>query len=69
MIYISITNFVPNSLLKKDNSVIETRRLKNVVMFFQTIISFALSTKINQIQFSNKFYTEWMRKTHELYHQ
>ena len=30
--------------------MIETRRLKNVVIFFQTIISFVLSRKIGKLQ-------------------
>ena len=30
----------------KDNSMVETRRLKNVVIFIQTILSFVLSRKI-----------------------
>ena len=34
---------------KKDHSIIETRRLKNVVVFFQTILSFVLSRKIINI--------------------
>ena len=39
MIYINITNFVLISSLKKDHSMIKTRRLKNVI-FFQIILSF-----------------------------
>ena len=46
MIYINITNFVLISSLEKDRSMIETRRLKNVVIFFQAVISFVLSRKI-----------------------
>ena len=46
MIYTNIINFVLISLLEKDHSMIETRRLKNVVVFFQTILSFVLSRKI-----------------------
>ena len=38
MIYINITNFVIMSKLEKDHSMIETHRLKNVVIFFQTIL-------------------------------
>ena len=30
----------------KDNSMVETRRLKNVVIFIQSILSFVLSRKI-----------------------
>ena len=33
-------------ILEKDHSVIETDRLKNVVIFLQTILSFVLSRKI-----------------------
>ena len=49
MIYINITNFVLISELEKDHSMIETRRLKNVVIFIQTILSFVLSRKIINI--------------------
>ena len=49
MIYINITNFVLTSYLEKDHSMIEARRLKNVVIFLQTILSFALSRKIINI--------------------
>ena len=45
MIYTNIINFVLISLLEKDHSMIETRRLKNVVVFFQTILSLVLSRK------------------------
>ena len=44
MIYTNI-NFVLISLLEKDHSMIETLRLKNVVVFFQTILSLVLSRK------------------------
>ena len=40
MIYINITYFILISELKKNQSMIETRHLKNVVIFFQTILSF-----------------------------
>ena len=33
----------------KDHSIIETHRLKNVVIFIQTILSFVLSRKIINI--------------------
>ena len=46
MTYINITKFVPINYLEKDDSMIETRRLKNVVIFIQTILSFVLSKKI-----------------------
>ena len=45
MIYINITNFILISELKKDHSMIETRRLKNVAIFIETILSFVLSIK------------------------
>ena len=47
MIYINITNFVLISSLEKDLSMIETRRLENVVIFFQTKLSFMEARKIN----------------------
>ena len=37
MININITNFVLISKLEKDRSMIETLRLKNVVIFFPTM--------------------------------
>ena len=46
MIYIDITNFVQINSLGKYHSLIETRRLENVVTFFQTILGFAPSRKI-----------------------
>ena len=46
MIYINITNFVLISSLKKDHSMIKTRRLKNVI-FFQIILSFRAVKKNN----------------------
>ena len=45
MIYMNITNFVLISQLEKYHSMMETHRLKNVVIFFQTILSFVLSRK------------------------
>ena len=45
MTYINITKFVLINSLEKDHSMIETRRLKNVVVFIQTILSFVLSRK------------------------
>ena len=36
MIYINITDFALISYLEKDHSMIETRCLKNVVIFIQT---------------------------------
>ena len=45
MAYISMTKFVLINLLEKDHSMIETRRLKKVAIFIQTILSFVLSNK------------------------
>ena len=45
MTYINITKLVLINKLEK-HSMIETRRLKNVVIFIQTILSFVLSRKI-----------------------
>ena len=50
IIHLDITNFVLISLLKKDHSMIESRRLKNVI-FLQTVLSFVLSRKINLLFF------------------
>ena len=49
MTYINITKFVLINQLEKDHSMIETRCLKNVVIFIQTIVSFVLSRKIVSI--------------------
>ena len=46
MTYINITKFALISLLEKDHDMIETRRLKNVLIFIQTILRFVLSRKI-----------------------
>ena len=47
MIYINyITNYLVISSLEKDHSMIETRRLKIIVIFIVPILSFALSRKI-----------------------
>ena len=43
MIFINITNFVLISYLEKGYSMIEMRRLRNAVIFFQTILGFVLS--------------------------
>ena len=48
MIYININKFVLISELEKDR-MIETRFLKNVVIFIQTILHFVLSRKIIKI--------------------
>ena len=44
-----MTKFVLINQLEKDHSMIETRRLKNIVIFIQTIVSFVLSRKIVNI--------------------
>ena len=46
MTYINITKFVLINELEKDHSMIVTRRLKDVVIFFQKILSFVLSRKV-----------------------
>ena len=46
MTCINAAEFVLISQLEKDHRMIETRRLKNVVIFIQTILSFVLSRKI-----------------------
>ena len=38
-------------ILEKDLSMIETRRLENVVIFIETILSFVLSRKIINLSF------------------
>ena len=49
MTYINITKFVLINQLEKDHGMIETRRLKNAVIFIQTILIFVLSRKIVNI--------------------
>ena len=49
MTCINVTEFVLTSLLEKDHNMIETRRLKNTVIFIQTILSSVLSRKIMNI--------------------
>ena len=49
MTCINVTEFVLTSLLEKDHNMIETRRLKNAVIFIQTILSSVLSRKIMNI--------------------
>ena len=46
MTYKNIINFLLINQLEKDHSVIETRRLKYVVIFIQTTLIFAMSGKI-----------------------
>ena len=55
LILFTITNFVVISKLEKDHSMTETCCLKNVI-FFQAILSFALSRKIINI------YNDFTRK-------
>ena len=54
MTCINITEFVLINELEKDHSMIETRCLKNVVIFIQTILSFVLSRKIKNIYIISK---------------
>ena len=46
MTCINAAEFVLISELEKYHSMLETRRLKNIVIFIQTILSFVLSRKI-----------------------
>ena len=46
MTYINIIKIVLINELEKDHSMIDTRLLKNVVIFIQTVLSFVLSQKI-----------------------
>ena len=46
MICINVAEFAVISYIEKDHSMIETHRLKSVVIFIQTILSFVLSRKI-----------------------
>ena len=46
MINLNITNFVLISQLEKDDSMIETHCLKNVIIFIQTILSFVHQEKL-----------------------
>ena len=46
MTCINAVEFVLISELEKYQSMLETRRLKNIVIFVQTILSFVLSRKI-----------------------
>ena len=57
MTCMNVAEFVLISQLEKDHSMIETRRLKNVLIFIQTILSFVLSRKIiMETPFSNLFF-------------
>ena len=55
MVYKNIANFV---LISKDHSMIETRRLKNVAIFFQTILNFVLARKIIFIKILEKMFKQ-----------
>ena len=46
MTCINVAEFVVISYIEKDHSMIETRCLKSVVIFIQTILSFVLSRKV-----------------------
>ena len=46
MTCINVAKFVLISLLEKDDSMIEVHRLKNFVIFIQTLLSFVLPRKI-----------------------
>ena len=57
MTCMNVAEFVLICQLEKDHSMIETRRLKNVLIFIQTILSFVLSRKIiMESPFSNLFF-------------
>ena len=49
MIYVNITKFLLISQLKKDHSMIETRHLKSVVIFRQTILWRILKPSLKNI--------------------
>ena len=51
LLYISITNFILINKLEKDQSMIETGRIKNVVIFLQTILRFMLSRNLIVMKF------------------
>ena len=55
MVYENIANFV---LISKDHSMIETRRLKNVAISFQTILNFVLARKIIFIKILEKMFKQ-----------
>ena len=46
---VNVADFVLISQLEKDHSMIETSRFKNVVVFIQTTLCFALSRKVINI--------------------
>ena len=49
MNYINIAKFVVNIELEKDHGMVQTRRLKNIVIFIETILNFVLPRKIINI--------------------
>ena len=49
MTYMNINKLVIINELEKDHGMIEARRLKKVVIFIQTVLSFVLSSKIINI--------------------
>ena len=53
-IYVKITSFVLIGQLEKDHSMIETHHLKDVVIFFQAILSFVLSRKMSHLYFNEE---------------
>ena len=55
MVYENIASFV---LISKDHSMIETRRLKNVAISFQTILNFVLARKIIFIKILEKMFKQ-----------
>ena len=59
MIYINITNF----LTEKDHSMIETRRLKNLI-FFPTNLSFGLPTRITVFEWTDTYSRKFLRSSY-----
>ena len=54
MTFINVTNFALISWLEKDDSMIETRCLKNVFIFFQTSKWFCYAFKLGFLQLMSK---------------
>ena len=67
MTCINVAEFVPISWLEKDHSMIETRRLKNGVIFIQTILSFVLSRKLIFIRLSSNHYMRYLGERNKNY--
>ena len=59
MTCINVAEFILISWLEKDHCIIETRRLKNVVIFNQAILSFVLSGNITQSKSTLKRTISW----------